>query len=257
MFFYPQLCVSVYRGCALGKLIPLTRRAQQRGSGTWHWFSQYILEQAHNISNGLLNIVPQRLQLKPDQKRHVRPLMLINVWILPSDINSKKPLKHSGSTVRKHSRLLLFGILWGPVSSSIKPARHVLVKYLWARDESLMLFPIFCFIFHASFSRWKQRRLTGLKYRLNKQRILHLPYWYEESGGEGNNVVQSLVLSLRAGKVRMSNKAFTATVDALNEQSSAASVYVISCSAECPCPLCRMTSAEKTGGKFSASEQFL
>ena len=55
----------------------------------------------------------------------------------------------------------------------------------------------------------------------------------------------------------MSNKAFTATVDALNEQSRAASVYVISCGAECPCPLCRMTSAEKTGGKFSASEQFL
>lgn len=55
----------------------------------------------------------------------------------------------------------------------------------------------------------------------------------------------------------MSNKAFTGSVAALNEQSRAASAYVISCSAECPFPSCRMTSAEKTGGRFIAFRAFL
>lgn len=54
----------------------------------------------------------------------------------------------------------------------------------------------------------------------------------------------------------MSNKAFTGSVAALNEQSRASSVYVISCGAECPFPSCRMTSAEKTGGRFIAFRAF-
>lgn len=101
-------------------------------------------------------------------------LMLINVWIVLSDINSRK---HSA---REHSNFVIT-IQWGPVSSSNKPALQILKNCLWARDKALVLF------------------VFGWLYWLNKQWIYHLLY-YEElhtvRERKGNSVVQYFMLWL-------------------------------------------------------------